>query len=495
MTMFLVYLGGAMSKMMIRFGVAALIISCTAEHEALKDRKSDARPSIQPKTTAPPSQASAQKQSDREAKPVNPDKDALPADPDDSNPPIKGDEFATAVRDNTEFAFALFHELTADSGNIVFSPHNLSTTFSWLSAGARGETQNEIRKAMHTTLSDEALHTTIAGLNNYLYRLARTENAEFQSEASLWVQDGLKLAQPFETLSRNTYRADISKIDFAAEPERAAARINEWASSKTHGRIPVVISAGDIAPTDVVRLIDTAYFKGMWAAPFNKADTKEAPFCLPGDGLVEVPLMRQTGLFEYAEADGVQVLELRYSPIAFSMLILLPRNPNDLPSLEKRLNAESLKHLLSLLKKQSVQVAVPRVEISFTSASIASALKQLGMTRVFSPTQSELSGIVEHADKPFFINEVIHMTNLSIDEKQTEAVSLSMLGTIGHSGPVKPPIRFRADHPFLIIIQEQTSGAVLFMGRVENPLPLAKVKLGRCPTRPPKTLVPKGSNH
>ncbi len=114
--------------------------------------------------------------------------DAHPADPGDFYAHIKGDEFQAAVRDNTEFAFALFHELTADSGNIVFSPQNLSTTFSWLSAGARGETQNEIRKAMHTNLSDESLHTTIAGLNNHLYRLARTENAEFQSEASLWVK-------------------------------------------------------------------------------------------------------------------------------------------------------------------------------------------------------------------------------------------------------------------------------------------------------------------
>lgn len=88
------------------------------------------------------------------------------------------------------------------------------------------------------------------------------------------------------------------------------------------------------------------------------------------------------------------------------------------------------------------------------------------MTLPFMPVQ-ELTGIVDSKGDGAYVTEMEQSCYINVDEKGTEAVARIVLR--GGGVPRETP-KFVADHPFLFMVREETSGAVLFMGTVINPV-------------------------
>jgi serpin B len=166
------------------------------------------------------------------------------------------------------------------------------------------------------------------------------------------------------------------------------------------------------------------------------------------------------------ETEDLQALALPYSRYGLSMVILLPRKMDGLPSLEEQLTVANLNRWVAEFQLHSAEVYLPK----FTTRGgfkLKRVLGSMGMTDAFNANQADFSGIV--APERLYVQDVIHKTFVGINEEGTEAAAASgsVLGVLG--GVRHPGIRFRADHPFLFLIRDESTGAILFTGRLTDP--------------------------
>lgn len=207
-------------------------------------------------------------------------------------------------------------------------------------------------------------------------------------------------------------------------------------------------------------LTNAIYFKGEWADQFDKKYTREQDFIISPEKRVKVPMMSLTGEeFKHAETENLQILEMPYVGEELSMLILLPKG-DTLESLEKSLSIERLAEWRNMLKTEEVDVYIPKFK-SETEYFLSKILERMGMPTAFS-SNADFSGM--NGTKNLFISSVIHQAFVIVNEEGTEAAATT--GAVIE--PYMPPV-FRADHPFIFIIQQRETGNILFLGRVVDP--------------------------
>jgi serpin B len=378
-----------------------------------------------------------------------------------AEPPQDADQ-AALVAGNTRFALELYDQLRKEDGNLFFSPFSLSTALAMTYAGARGDTAAEMARVLHFDLTPERLHPAFARLQRQL-DVSEGEDAGYRLYVAnaLWPQEGYAFLPEFLTLCQTYYRAGLQAVDFVGATEKARQTINRWVEQRTEDKIKELLKPGVVTPLTMLVLTNAIYFKGDWAAQFDKAETRDAPFTLLDRKQVSVPLMNQSGEFRYAEDADIQVVELPYAGEALSMVVLLPRQADGLPALEKSLNARKLADWLSKLRPRTVRVALPRFKMT-SDFQLNDVLQALGMRDAFTGA-ADFSGMT--GSRELFIGAVIHQAFVDVNEEGTEAAAATAVVMLKGS---LPPA-FRADHPFLFLIRDMRSGSILFLGRVMNP--------------------------
>jgi len=381
--------------------------------------------------------------------------------------PPAADQAALAGSVNA-FACDLYGRLSGEKGNLFLSPYSVSSALAMTWAGARGETAAEMAAALELppgwqTAPDEA-HAAFAAFSGRL-------NAEGKPYAmavanSLWGQKGYEFVPGFLALLARQYGAGLEQVDFAKNAEGARKTINAWVEKKTKDRIKDLIPPGTLQALTRLVLVNAIYFKGTWESPFEKRATRAAEFFVGAGRTVRVPTMRQTEHVRYAEAADAQAVELPYKGGDLAMVILLPKAKGGLAALEKGLTAETLAKRLEALEVENVAVSLPRFTMTW-SAGLAKTLVAMGMARAFDGTKADFTGI-NAGKEPFWIAEVIHKAFVEVNEEGTEAAAATAVVMTGGAAPAEP-VEFRADHPFLFLIRDTTSGAILFMGRVADP--------------------------
>lgn len=357
----------------------------------------------------------------------------------------------------------LYGQLRAGDDNVVISPVSLMGAFGVVSAGARGQTREAILHSLGLPAGD----TLDADLGGVLRALAVEDGPTTLSVANaVWVQEDFALEPAFVGTAERDYGAQARSVDFRAAPQQAVERINTWVSDATRSRIPELIDTSSI--NDATRLVVTnaVYFLGDWLRPFNASDTRQEPFHLPDGATTQAPLMSQTGTFRLLETDSLQAIDLPYEGERLSMTVLLPRERDGLPALEAELPA-SLADWLARLDAEDprrVRLHLPRTETSL-SYQLVPQLAAMGMGIAFTDA-ADFRGI---ADAPLAIGQVVHKTFLRIDEQGTEAAAATGIVMQLTSAPITPPATFRADHPFVFLIRDHDTGAILFLGRISRP--------------------------
>jgi serpin B len=176
--------------------------------------------------------------------------------------------------------------------------------------------------------------------------------------------------------------------------------------------------------------------------------------------------MNQTAHFNYGETPSAQILEMAYAGSGIVFDVLLPKSASGLPDLEKSLTNETLTGWLGQLSNRNVQVGLPkfRAESEF---SLEKTLSAMGMPTPFSGN-ADLSGI--SAKHKLTVSQVVHKAFVDVSERGTEAAAATGIA-IRMTAIFSPdqPVVFRADHPFLFLIRDTHSGAILFIGRLMNP--------------------------
>ena len=357
----------------------------------------------------------------------------------------------------------LYDQLRAGDDNVVISPVSLMGAFGVVSAGARGQT----RIALLSSLSLPDSPSLNADLGALLRALEREDGQTTLSVANaVWVQDGFGLKPDFVESVQRDYGALARPVDFRDAPDEAAGRINAWVSGQTRRRIPELLSPSSI--NDATRLIVTnaVYFLGDWAQPFNASNTSDQTFYLTDGSRLSTPMMYQRGYLRLLETGALQAIDLPYRGDRLSMTVILPRTRGGLSDVEAQLSANLAGWLIALDEEEPRRVLLylPKTETAL-SYDLIPQLTMLGMGIAFADG-ADFRGI---ADAPLAIGQVVHKTFLRIDEKGTEAAAATGIAVEQASAPVTPPPTFRADHPFLFLIRDKETGAILFLGRINRP--------------------------
>ena len=375
----------------------------------------------------------------------------------------------SVVAANNRFALDLYARLAdEEDGNIFFSPFSISSALAITWEGARGNTADEIRAVFHfpddPAVMREEFAATMAGINSgsSAYTL-RTANA-------LWAEQTYPFLPEYISTAGRYYSADTTNLDFITKPEESRVTINTWVEEQTGEKIKDILPEGSIDPLTRLVITNAIYFKGTWVKQFDEEKTTEETFRTGTGTIIRVPMMQRTdkdAVYGYAETDVLQVLSMPYesdSGKELSMLVLLPKG-DDLTAVG--LDAESLSDLQQNLTSRRVMVYFPKFTLE-TKYSLPPTLSVMGMPTAFTGA-ADFSGM--DGTRNLFIDDVIHQAFVEVNEEGTEAAAATA-GIIKLSSmPVEEPVPvFRADHPFIFLIQDDETGNILFMGRVTNPV-------------------------
>jgi serine protease inhibitor len=359
---------------------------------------------------------------------------------------------------------------TVPKSNVVLSPVSAALNLSMVLNGADGETKQEMLAALSLAGSDLAAINTA---NAELIKMIRTPatSVTLSVADSLWVDSRRATLRPdYMKRMHASYDAELADLDFSSP--NAAGRINDWAFKETQGKIPKVIERID--PSELLFLVNAVYFKGEWTHKFDKAKTQQRDFTLEGGKTKQVARMAQAGRFEYFETPQMQGIRLPFGDGALVMEILLPASSSSLGALEKELTPGNWKDWRARFMQRPGTIELPRFELK-SRYKLNAPLQALGMRRAFEPGAAELTGLLSSASSQphsgqFSISSVLQSTYWKMDEAGSEAAAATTTG-VRSTAIARPeePFRMIVDRPFFCAIQDERSGALLFVGAIYDP--------------------------
>ncbi|XP_044861638.1 serpin B3-like [Mauremys mutica] len=407
----------------------------------------------------------------------------------------------------TKFCLDFFKVLNKEHpSNSIHSPLSISAALGMVLLGARGNTATQIQKVLRFTelrenenpgtgrsseaTSDEnsessrrlplhpqlvpgdqcdipgEIHSQFHDIFSAINK--STTSYELANANRLYGEKTFNFLQQYLSCIQKLYQAELKPVDFLNAAEETRNQINLWVETFTKGKIKDLFAKDTLSDASVLVLVNAVYFKGQWAVEFKKENTKERPFHINKTTSKPVQMMYQKGKYKIAtiEEHDCQVLELPYKGGDLSMYILLPKDYMGLTQLEKELTYEKLTTWISPdhLKEHEVEVDFPQFKIE-TTADLKKHLEALGMTDVFLPEVSDLSGMAKGGG--LFVSHVVHKAFIEVNEEGTVAAAATGVGTGITSAGIS--VQFVADHPFLFFIRHQKTKCILFYGRFSSP--------------------------
>ena len=395
------------------------------------------------------------------AEPVVPEPtDPGPADPIVIPPRSVSAEAAVLDKSNA-FAWKLLPAaMAADpEANVLVSPLSASMALGMALNGARGTTYDQ----MQATLGFEnaPLDTINLGYHGLMAHLpAADSTVSTQLANSAWYRDGFAVEQDFLEAVRAFFDAEIAGLDFSIPA--AADTINQWVSEKTGGRIEEIVES-PIDDRTVLFLINAIYFRGPWKHAFDPQRTQDAPFHIADGRSQSMPMMDLTAEFPYVEDGDLQVVELPFGEGAFAMAVLVPGAGSSIDAELASMDVRRWQGLLDNLNARRVRIVLPRFRVEYDE-SLKQVLQTLGTTDAFLPNVADFTGI-SAASPPLYISEVKQKTFVEVTEEGAEGAGTTSVGI----GVTSLPPSVIANRPFVYLIRERESGAILFAGVLRRP--------------------------
>ncbi len=281
---------------------------------------------------------------------------------------------------------------------------------------------------------------------------------------ALWLKKDYPFLKDYINVVEKYYRGKATNVDFVKETEKSRQTINSFIEEQINNKIKDLIPKGVLDTTTKLVLTNAIYFKGTWKWEFNPKYTGEVDFKITPTNVIKALMMYmkpEKAKFNYADTGDLQILELPYEGDKISMLILLPKDT--LESIEP-ITSEKLQKWESQMEETTLdEIYLPKFEFD-TKYFMKDTLSEMGMPTLFG-AGADLSNMDEtHA---LYVEEAIHQAFVKVDEQGTEATAAT--GVVTNLTSFLPKNVFRADHPFIFIIQQKDTLNILFMRRVNNP--------------------------
>jgi serpin B len=393
------------------------------------------------------------------AAPASPEPDGvtvLGASVERVRPAVTDDEVAALTDAQTSFALDLYHAVREEvDDDLVLGPGSLHTVLAMLRAGARGATGTEMDAVLHADGVD--LHATGNALDRALADRDRADGIEFATGNRLWVQDAFQLTDEYVDTIAGNYGAALAAADFVGDPEASRRAINDWVAGATRDRIDELFPVGVLDRSTRLVLTNAVFLDAQWRFPFEPQRTSGEPFLLADGTQIEVPTMHYDEYLPAAVTEDWSAVELPYADEELTMTVIVPR---DLAEFEQHLDAAMLAGILDSIRDGGIHLSLPRFTAR-SHLSLAETLSAMGMPSAFAGG-ADFSGMTGRPD--LFIQAVEHEAVIDVDEAGTKAAAASGGAMAGSHGPT-----VTVDRPFLFLVRDEPTGAMLFLGRVTDP--------------------------
>ena len=364
------------------------------------------------------------------------------------------------VQSDNVFSHKIFKQVAkAETGqNIFISPLSISMALGMTLNGANGTTY----EAMQNTLEfqDLSLEEINQSYQSLIQLLSGADpKVIFQIANSVWYRQIFTFEQDFIERVQTYFNALVQGLDFN-DPD-AKNIINQWVNQKTNGRIKAIVDFID--PNDVMFLINAIYFKGIWTYQFDKDLTRDDYFTLNDGTQKPCKMMVQNGDFQYFANSDFQAVDLPYGAGNFRMSILLPNPLFNIDSLIAQFNQQNWDMWMGSFSKSSGILKLPKFTMEY-KIKLNDVLSDLGMAVAFND-QADFTKMSPPGN--LFISRVKHKTFVKVNEEGTEAAAVTSVAiTLTSSGG---EFAMRVDRPFIFVIHEKRSKAILFMGKIIEP--------------------------
>ena len=361
-----------------------------------------------------------------------------------------GTEYETPVEGSQKgFALSFFKNVVNTvprNENVVVSPYSAGVALSMVAEGAEGQTRVEFDNA----------------LNGCLFKavdLGSNDTVTVKSANSVWITDNFSVRNRYVDMLQKDFDAFVTTLNFA-DPATVKA-INNWCSENTEGKIDEIVDK--LSPNSVMMLINALYFNAPWESPFPEANTKDAVFhSLSGD--VQVPMMSKTEMFNYAEYQGCQMVELPYEGGRYSMFVVLPSESMGVDKMLSYVNENLYDQAMSMANATKVRLTMPKLKLE-TSLVLNKTLQNMGVKTAFT-SAADFKGIAEMG--PLVLDQVKQKCYIDVTEKGTEAAAVTSIGIRLTSVRPETIVTMTVDRPYLFFIADRNDGNILFAGRIVN---------------------------
>ncbi|XP_020138008.2 serpin B3-like [Microcebus murinus] len=385
---------------------------------------------------------------------------------------------------NTQFALDMFRQFgKSKEDNIFYSPFSITSAFGMLLLGCRENTALQIEKVLHfnevtenTKERDTKCHDEKPGNVHHQFQKLLTELHKHTEAYELKIANKLYGEKTYQFLEeyldniKEFYLASAESIDFQNAAEENEKKINSWVETQTNGKIKDLFPNKTLDNTTILVLVNAVYFKGQWEEKFNKEDTKEGEFWLNKGTSKSVQMMNQRKSFNFALLEDVQakVLEIPYKGEDLTMIVLLPNEIDGLQKLEDKLTAQKLIEWTSSqnMSKRDVDLYLPQFKVE-ESYELKDMLMAMGMVDVFSPQDTDLSGMT--GSRGLVVTKVLHKAFVEVTEEGAEAAAATGIAINLTSASYPIHEEFHCNHPFLFFIKQNKTNSILFFGRVSSP--------------------------
>ena len=338
----------------------------------------------------------------------------------------------------------------------IVSPLSLQLALGMLLNGAQGETATEICKTLGYGEGETAEINAWAKL--MLEQLPKLDKkTDLALADAIFYNKTMTLKAPYKDAVGTNYKATLEALDFT-KTKASADVINKWCDKQTKGLIPQVLN--EVDPAYLAYLVNALYFKSQWQKKFAKGDSGNETFYQEDGSKGKVKMMKQDGKkFQYGETEVWQAIRLPYGNGNFAMTVVLPKEGHSVREVSAALGkGEKVMTLWNV----EADLWLPRFETKY-HIGLNNILMDMGMPRSFTP-QADFKAMSDYAS---FVGFVQQDAVIKVDEEGTEAAAVTMISMMGGAANIEPPqkVVFHADHPFLYLITELSTGTILFAGK------------------------------
>lgn len=386
-----------------------------------------------------------------------------------SDPDYTPEEITSLAEANNRFAFDLYQQLNEDQGNLLYSPYSLFQALTMVYAGARGDTAEQFEQALHYPLTTDEIHRVSNALNIALSSQKNNtaeDDRAFTLEIAnaLWAQRDAHIEQAYLDLLSEFYADGMHTLDFS-QSQQAADLINRWAQENTNDKIKEIATPNMFNVNTRLALTNAVYFKGAWLLPFRQDRTQKADFTLLNGENVEVEMMMTTENLRALKNDQIQVVELQYydSPVVMDLIAPLE---GSWQAFSRSLTSDLLEDYLDQLDKNKVNLSLPKFKIETANMDMIDPMMNLGLVDVFG-MNADLSGMT--GDKSLLISTLVQKAFIDVNEAGTEAAAVT-IAVAEEKAMISPdPLTITFDKPFLFLIRDTSTGAIVFIGQFMQP--------------------------